>query len=43
MNYRNLLMTTMDMFDLADIHRRVRQPKFRKFTYESKTLNRNEI
>ena len=36
-------MTTVDMFDLRDIHRRVRQPKFRKFTYESKTSNGNEI
>ena len=36
-NYRNLLMTTMDMFDLIDIQR-VRHPKLRKFTYESKAI-----
>ena len=35
--YRNLLMTTMDMFDLIDIQR-VRHPKIRKFTYESKAV-----
>ena len=35
--YRNLLMTTMDMFDLIDIQR-VRHPKLRKFTYESKAV-----
>jgi len=37
MNYRNLLVTTMDMFDLIDIQR-VRHPKLCKFTYESKAL-----
>ena len=36
-NYRNLLVTTMDMFDLIDIQR-VRHPKLCKFTYESKAL-----
>ena len=36
-NYTNLVLTTMDMFDLVDIQR-VRQPKLRKFTYESKSL-----
>ena len=36
-NYRNLLVTTMDMFDLIDIQR-VRYPKSRKFTYESKAI-----
>ena len=36
-NYRNLLITTMDMFDLIDIQR-VRHPKLRKFTYESKAI-----
>ena len=36
-NYRNLLMTTMDMFDLIDVQR-VRHPKLRKFTYESKAI-----
>ena len=36
-SYRNLLMTTMDMFDLIDIQR-VRHPKLRKFTYESKAI-----
>ena len=36
-NYRNMLVTTMDMFDLIDIQR-VRHPKSRKFTYESKAI-----
>ena len=36
-NYRNILVTTMDMFDLIDIQR-VRHPKSRKFTYESKAI-----
>ena len=35
--YSNLISTTMDMFDLIDIQR-VRYPKLRKFTYESKSL-----
>ena len=33
--YRNLVLTTMDMFDLIDIQR-ARHPKLCKFTYESK-------
>ena len=33
--YSNLILTTMNMFDLIDIQR-VRHPKVRKFTYESK-------
>ena len=33
--YRNLVITSMDMFDLIDIQR-ARQPKLCKFTYESK-------
>lgn len=36
-NYSNLVLTTMDMFDLVDIQR-VRHPKLCKFTYESKSL-----
>ena len=36
-NYSDLVLTTMDMFDLVDIQR-VRHPKLRKFTYESKSL-----
>ena len=36
--YSNLISTTMEMFDLVDIQR-VRHPKLRKFTYESKALN----
>ena len=35
--YSNLISTTMEMFDLIDIQR-VRHPKLRKFTYESKSL-----
>ena len=35
--YRNLILTTMEMFDLVDIQR-MRHPKLRKFTYESKSL-----
>lgn len=35
--YCNLILTTMDMFDLVDIQR-VRHPKLFKFTYESKSL-----
>ena len=35
--YSNLVSTTMEMFDLVDIQR-VRHPKLRKFTYESKSL-----
>ena len=34
-NYRNLVLTIMDMFDLIDIQR-VRHPRLQKFTYESK-------
>ena len=38
-NYSNLVLTTMDMFDLVDIQRvRHPNPKLRKFTYESKSL-----
>ena len=33
--YRNLVLTTMDMYDLIDIQR-ARHPKLCKFTYESK-------
>ena len=36
-SYRNLILTTMEMFDLVDIQR-MRHPKLRKFTYESKSL-----
>ena len=36
--YSNLISTTMEMFDLVDIQR-VRHPKLRKFTYESKAFN----
>ena len=36
-SYRNLIMTTMEMFDLVDIQR-IRHPKLRKFTNESKSL-----
>ena len=36
-NYRNLLITIMNMFDLIDIQR-ARHPKLRKFTYESKAI-----
>ena len=35
--YSNLISTTMELFDLIDIQR-VRHPKLRKFTYESKSL-----
>ena len=35
--YSNLISTTMEMFDLID-NQRVRHPKLRKFTYESKSL-----
>ena len=35
--YSTLVSTTMEMFDLVDIQR-VRHPKLRKFTYESKFL-----
>ena len=36
-SYCDLTLTTMEMFDLVDI-RRMRHPKLRKFTYESKSL-----
>ena len=36
-SYRNLIVTTMEMFDLVDIQR-IRHPKLCKFTYESKSL-----
>ena len=36
-NNRNLLMTTLDMFDLIDIQR-IRHPKLCKFTYASKAI-----
>jgi len=36
-NYRNLLLTTMDILDLVDIQS-VRHPKQRKYSYESKAL-----
>ena len=36
-NYRNLVLTTMDILDLIDIQR-VKHPKLRKYSYESKTL-----
>ena len=36
-SYRNIIVTTMEMFDLVDIQR-MRHPKLRKFTYESKSL-----
>ena len=36
-NYSNLVLTTMDMFDLVDIQR-VHHPKLRKFKKESKSL-----
>ena len=36
-NFRNLILTTMEMFDLVDVQR-MRHPKLRKFTYESKSL-----
>ena len=36
-NYRNLLLTTMEAFDLVDIQR-VRHPQLRKYSYVSKAL-----
>jgi len=36
-SYRNLMVTTMEIFDLVDIQR-MRHPKLLKFTYESKSL-----
>jgi len=36
-NYRNLILTTMDAFDLVDIQR-LRLPTLRKYSYESKSL-----
>ena len=36
-NYRNLVLTTMDILDLIDIQR-VKHPKLRKYSYESKAL-----
>ena len=36
-NYRNLVLTTMDIFDLIDIQR-VKHPRLRKYSYESKAL-----
>ena len=36
-NYRNIVLTTMDIFNLIDIQR-VQHPKLRKYSYESKTL-----
>ena len=36
-NYRKLVLTSMNIFDLIDIYR-VRYPNFHKFTYESKAL-----
>ena len=36
-SYRNLVLTTMDILDLVDIQRE-RQPKLRKYSYESKAL-----
>ena len=36
-NYRNLLLTTMEAFDLIDIQR-VRHPQLRKYSYVSKAL-----
>ena len=36
-NYRNLVLTTMDIFDLIDVQR-VKHPKLRKYSYESKAL-----
>ena len=37
-NYRNLVLTTMDILDLVNIQRE-RHPKLRKYSYESKALN----
>ena len=36
-NYRNLVLTTMDILDLIDIQRE-KHPKLRKYSYESKAL-----
>ena len=36
-NYKNLVLTTMDILDLMDIQRE-RHPKLRKCSYESKAL-----
>lgn len=36
-NYRNLLLTTMEAFDLVDIQK-VRHPQLRKYSYVSKAL-----
>ena len=36
-NYRNLILTTMDIFDIVNIQR-VKHPKLRKYSYESKSL-----
>ena len=36
-NYRNLLLTTMETFDLVDIQR-VRHPQLRKYSYVFKAL-----
>ena len=36
-NYRNLILTTMDIFDLIDIQR-VKHPKLHKYSYESNAL-----
>ena len=36
-SYRNLILTTMDAFDLVDIQR-LRHPRLRKYSYESKSL-----
>ena len=36
-NYRNLILTTMDAFDLLGIQR-LRHPRLRKYSYESKSL-----
>ena len=38
--YSNLILTTMEMFDLVDIQR-MRHPKLRKFTYESKSRKKS--
>ena len=35
--YRNLILATMDAFDLVDIQR-LRHPRFQKHSYESKAL-----
>ena len=36
-NYQNLILTTMDTFDLVDIQR-LRHPRLRKYSYASKSL-----